>query len=267
MHRHVRAVRPAAPRPKIRWRGQAVTGRPIMGAEPRSATPEGYSLSTQPQPVILNVDDAEAQRYAVARILESAGFTRWHAATGQAALEKVARLPDMVILDVKLPDINGFEVCRRIKANPVTALIPVLHQSAMYVDSRFRVTGLEGGADAYLVHPIEPEELLATVRALLRLRRAERDRRDSETRYRLMFDLNPMPCWVFDLSTQSFIEVNEAAIHTYRYSRDEFLGLKLHDISPDLPKLAQSVQQNWFTRITDGKHVRRDGSMIEVEGS
>jgi PAS domain S-box-containing protein len=224
-------------------------------------------LSTELQPVILNVDDAEAQRYAVARTLEGAGFTVWHAATGQEALEKVARLPDMVILDVKLPDINGFEVCRRIKANPETALIPVLHQSAMYVDSRFRVTGLEGGADAYLVHPIEPEELLATVRALLRLRRAERDRRDSETRYRLMFDLNPMPCWVFDLSTQSFIEVNEAAVHTYRYSRDEFLRLKLHDISPDLSKLAQSVQQNWFTRVTDGKHQRRDGSMIEVEGS
>ena len=224
-------------------------------------------MSEQTKPIILNVDDAEAQRYAVARTLEGAGFTVWQAATGQEGLDKAAQLPDLVILDVKLPDINGFEVCRRLKANPETALIPVLHQSAMYVDSQFRVTGLEGGADAYLIHPIEPEELLATVRALLRLRRAERDRRDSETRYRLMFDLSPMPCWVFDLATQCFVEANAAAIKAYGYSREEFLQLKLADISEDLPQLAEAVRKHWFARSAVSRHRRKDGRWIEVEGS
>ena len=235
--------------------------------EPALASAGRATLSSQTKPVILNVDDAEAQRYAVARTLENAGFTVWHAATGQEGLEKAARLPDLVILDVKLPDINGFEVCRQLKSNPETAQIPVLHQSAMYVDSRFRVTGLESGADAYLIHPIEPEELLATVRALLRLRRAERDRRESEARYRLMFDLSPMPCWVFDLATQRFVEVNEAAIKTYGYLRDQFLNLKLSDICEDLPRLAQAVREHSFARATDSRHRRRDGTTIEVEGS
>ena len=224
-------------------------------------------MSSQTKPVILNVDDAEAQRYAIARTLEGAGFTVWQAATGQEGLEKAAKLPDLVILDVKLPDISGFEVCRRMKSNPETASIPILHQSAMYVESQFRVTGLEGGADAYLVHPIEPEELLATIRALLRLRRAERDSRESEARYRLMFDLSPMPCWVFDVATQRFVEVNEAAIKTYGYSREDFLRLKLAEISEDLPKLAESVKQHRFARSADARHRRRDGRLIAVEGS
>src|SRR5436305_14577956 len=103
-------------------------------------------------PVILNVDDTEAQRYAISRTLESAGFTVWQAASGQEALEQVAKGPDLVILDVKLPDISGFEVCRRMKENPQTAHIPVLHQSATYVGSHAKITGLEGGADAYLIH-------------------------------------------------------------------------------------------------------------------
>ncbi|HLW51695.1 MAG TPA: response regulator [Candidatus Angelobacter sp.] len=224
-------------------------------------------MPDQTKPVILNVDDAEAQRYAVARTLEGAGFTVWQAGTGQEGLEKAAKLPDLIILDIKLPDINGFEVCRRLKANPETASIPVLHQSAMFVDSQFRVTGLEGGADAYLIHPIEPEELLATVRALLRLRRAERDRRESETRYRTMFDLTPMPCWVFDLETQRFVEVNESAIRTYGYSREDFLTLNLGDISEDLPELVQAMRDDLFAGNTSGRHRCRDGNWIEVEGS
>jgi PAS domain S-box-containing protein len=224
-------------------------------------------LPEQAQPVILNVDDAEAQRYAVARTLEGAGFTVWQAGTGKEALALAARLPDLVILDIKLPDINGFEVCRLIKANPATASIPVLHQSAMFVDSKFKVTGLEGGADAYLVHPIEPQELLATVRALLRLRRAERESRESETRYRLMFDLSPMPCWVFDLDTRRFVEVNAAALQTYCYSREDFLRLNLEDISEDLPTLADEVKANRFARSPGSRHRRSNGSLIHVEGS
>ena len=122
---------------------------------------------------ILVVDDDEAKRYAITKILQKVGFAIREAATGAEALRLVADLPDLVILDVKLPDVSGFEVCRRIKADPATASIPVLHLSTTFVDLDDKVQGLEGGADGYLTDVLEPLELIATVRSLLRARRAE----------------------------------------------------------------------------------------------
>jgi len=123
---------------------------------------------------ILHVDDNEANRYATNRMLRHAGFNVIEAATGEAGLQSVAQAkPDLVILDVKLPDIDGFEVCRQIKTNPATTIIPVLHLSASFVESRDKAQGLDGGADAYLAQPVEPIELIATVKSLLRIRRAE----------------------------------------------------------------------------------------------
>src|SRR5262249_53735910 len=107
------------------------------------------------------------------RILQKAGFAVREAGTGVEALRLVAEQPDLVILDINLPDLSGYEVCRRIKENPASAVIPVLHLSASLVESETRSRGLEGGADGYLVYPLEPRELVAQVRALLRIRQAE----------------------------------------------------------------------------------------------
>lgn len=221
------------------------------------------------RPVILNVDDAEAQRYAITRTLQNAGFTVWQAASGEEALQQVAKGPDLVILDVKLPDMSGFEACRRIKENPATASIPVLHQSAAYVDSHARISGLEGGADGYLVHPIEPGELLATVRALLRLCRVERELRESEARYRTIFESSPLPCWLFDIATLRFLAVNGAAVRTYGYSREEFLRLTVNDIRlpEEIPNLMRAVEERAFERVMSTRHRRKDGRVIDVEGS
>lgn len=124
--------------------------------------------------VILNVDDFAAGRYATTRVLKSASFDVREAATGAEALALVIKEhPDLVLLDVNLPDINGFEVCRRIKADPATARIPVLHISASSQDPANRAMGLDSGADQYLIEPVEPEVLVATVKAALRSRRAE----------------------------------------------------------------------------------------------
>ena len=122
--------------------------------------------------LILNVDDTEAVRYAKTHTLRSAGFRVDEAATGSEALRKVAELkPGLVLLDVRLPDISGIEVCRRIKADfPATMVLQV---SASYISAVDRVIGLENGADSYLAQPVEPAELIAAVRALLRISAAE----------------------------------------------------------------------------------------------
>jgi DNA-binding response OmpR family regulator len=122
--------------------------------------------------LILNVDDDEAARYSKSRILRHAGFEVVEAEAGYEALDKAEQLqPIVVILDVKLPDISGLEVCGIIKQRwPQTF---VLQTSATYVTGADRTRGLEGGADSYLIQPIDPGELVAATRALMRLREAE----------------------------------------------------------------------------------------------
>jgi len=127
--------------------------------------------------LLLNVDDNDTMRYVKSRILRQAGFEVIEAATGAEALVAVrARMPALVLLDVKLPDMNGRSICADIKSHAETASIVVLQTSASHVETRHRVASYEAGADGYLVEPIAPEELVAHVRALLRMRQAERER-------------------------------------------------------------------------------------------
>jgi signal transduction histidine kinase len=143
---------------------------------------------------ILTVDDNEALRYSLVRSLRDAGYQVVEASTGAEALARAAELPDLITLDVNLPDMNGFQVCRKIKADPATTHIPILHVSSTFVDPQSRVRGLEGGADAYLAEPIDRAELVATVGALLRLKRAETAARQqaeaAETARRELAQLN-----------------------------------------------------------------------------
>jgi PAS domain S-box-containing protein len=138
--------------------------------------------------VILAVEDPPAQLDTNARLLREEGFEVWEATTGADALEAVKRKPDLVLLDLKLPDMSGLEVCRRIKQDPATASIPVLHLTATYGEGQEPAAALEGGADAYLTHPVEPIVLVATIRALLRAREAEIRARLGTTWWQTTFD-------------------------------------------------------------------------------
>jgi light-regulated signal transduction histidine kinase (bacteriophytochrome) len=131
-------------------------------------------MSDNAPAIILNVDDNDAARYAKTRTLQRAGFEVREAGTGAETLRKITEAqPDLVLLDVKLPDMSGFEVCRQIKTNPATAAVLVVQMSAVFVEKKDLVLGLEGGADGYLTEPVQPEELIATIKAFIRLRRAE----------------------------------------------------------------------------------------------
>ncbi|MEU9505841.1 SpoIIE family protein phosphatase [Micromonospora sp. NPDC048170] len=120
---------------------------------------------------VLVVDDSPTKRYLLVSWLSRAGFTVLEAENGGEALARVGVDPlDLVVLDVRLPDMSGFEVCERIKA--AHPAMPVIHVSAHAVDVVDRAQGLTRGADAYLAEPIEPEELVATSHAVLRYYRA-----------------------------------------------------------------------------------------------
>jgi CheY-like chemotaxis protein len=118
---------------------------------------------------ILVVDDTPSKRYVLASWLRRGGYQVVEASTGGEALEVVGRGGiGLVVLDVRLPDMTGFEVCEQIKSDPMHGAIPVIHVSAAAVHAVDRTQGLERGADAYLVEPIDPDELLATILSVLR---------------------------------------------------------------------------------------------------
>ena len=124
-------------------------------------------------PVVLNVDDYAPARYARSKMLRQSGFEVLEASNGGEALRMLEKKPDVVLLDINMPDMTGLEVCRRIKENPATESIVVLHLSASSIHDSDRIAGLNNGADSYLTEPVQPELLVATIHALLRARKAE----------------------------------------------------------------------------------------------
>jgi PAS domain S-box-containing protein len=145
-------------------------------------------MVAHPLPTILFVDDEPANRKSLACVFRQEGFEVREAATGQEALRLAAEQPDVIILDVNLPDMSGFDVCRRIKAHPATTSIPVVHISAQFIHGVDRVRGLNGGAESCLIKPVEPQEILAEVKTLLRVHQAEEEARAQARQWQTTFD-------------------------------------------------------------------------------
>jgi two-component system, OmpR family, alkaline phosphatase synthesis response regulator PhoP len=129
---------------------------------------------------ILIVEDDPDIAHLVARYLDKAGFTTERAANGRDALQAIAaKPPDLLVLDLMLPQVDGLEICRTVRANSATAGLPIIMLTARAEESE-RIVGLELGADDYLAKPFSPGELVARVRALLR--RAQRANAPPATR-------------------------------------------------------------------------------------
>src|SRR5215207_7155228 len=155
-------------------------------------------MSDRPVVKVLVVDDTLANRWVLMRILEEAGYTVVQGETAADAVRLAAGRPDLIVLDVRLPDGSGFELAGAMKADELTADIPLLLVSASFTSPNERARGLDSGADGYLTHPVEPPVLLATVRALLRGRDAELALRESEARFRTMANAAPVMIWLGD---------------------------------------------------------------------
>ncbi len=183
------------------------------------------------QHVVLVVDDNPATRYSTSRVVRAAGFRTEEAETGTEALEKVERGVSAVVLDVHLPDIDGFEVCRAIRARPETAMLPVVHLSAAFVKNEDRVTGLNAGADGYMIHPVEPAVLVATLQALIRARTAEDRLRRSEQRFRAIYDHAHSGIALVD-SEGRLADANPALLRMLGGARDQLLGRPLTELAP-----------------------------------
>jgi PAS domain S-box-containing protein len=200
----------------------------------------------QPRVTILHIDDTEANRYIISRMLRDAGFDLLEATTGETGLRLLSeKPPDLVILDVKLPDINGFEVCRQIRANPATATTPVLFLSANYVKTEDKAHGLDTGADGYLVQPVERVELLATVKALLRLHEAEASARLLAREWQTTFNaMNDGICLIN--GEQLILRCNRALAEILGQPAQEWAGRSLSQLKQ---RLTGSAETPLFERV------------------
>ncbi|WP_085745469.1 response regulator [Pseudomonas sp. R45(2017)] len=169
---------------------------------------------------LLIVDDNVATRYALRRRLERHGYEVLEAGTGGEGLALIASQSlDALILDVNLPDMSGFDIVRKLRADPATALLPVIHVSAASIQTGDIITGLDAGADAYLIHPVDPDVLLATLRTLLRVRDTENALRESEARFREIFVNISAPIAVLDADLKVH-ECNHAFSQLIQDNRD-----------------------------------------------
>jgi len=169
---------------------------------------------------ILVIDDEPQIRKFLRISLASQGYKVLEAGTGGEGLALIAgEALDALILDVNLPDMSGFDIVRELRADPGTALLPVIHVSAASIQTGDIITGLDAGADAYLIHPVDPDVLLATLRTLLRVRDTENALRESEARFREIFVNVSAPIAVID-ATLKVHECNHAFAQLIQDNRD-----------------------------------------------
>jgi PAS domain S-box-containing protein len=214
------------------------------------------------------VDDNPATLYSTSRVLRAAHFDVSEGTNGEQALKLAFEGVDILLLDVNLPDIHGFEVVRRLRQDPRTICLPVIHVSATFVNERDKVQGLDAGGDGYLTHPVEPPVLVATVNAFLRARRAEDETRKSEAKFRAVFDNAFSGILLLDQDLRS-LEANPAICNLLQRSRQQIVGKPLSSFMP--PGISASPQE--IERELEQQGVwrgafpllRADGNFVHLE--
>ena len=218
---------------------------------------------------VLVVDDNAATRYATSHVLKAVGYGVMTAASGYEALDTAQReRPDLIVLDINLPDIDGFQVCRELRARPETRRTPITYLSATFVDDADKILGVDAGADGYLTHPVEPPVLIATVRALLRARRAEDAVQESEARFKAVFDwaMNGIALLTEDLV---FLDVNPAMSHMLERERGAIVGrhlsvFSLSDRGIDIAGMTAALNETGQWRGT-APLLSASGGHVELE--
>jgi len=248
---------------------------------------------------ILVVDDTPEALRVLAGILQPEGYSVRPANSGELALASIAaQHPDLVLLDIRMPGMDGFEVCRRLKADEATSHIPVIFQSAA-TELAERLEGLRLGAVDYISKPFQREELLARVKTHLELallrgdleqlvkertaqleseiaehKQAEKLLKNNEARYRALFEGVPDALLIADIATGVIRDVNPGACRLFARTRDKLVGVHQATLHP--PRLARETEQSFREHthlVEEGRSgvpfehaiLRADGSEIPIE--
>ena len=217
---------------------------------------------------ILVIEPDKKTLKQVAALLIDAGYVISQAANGEDAISLLHKSdPDLVLLNVQLPDLDGIEVCRKIKQEPSKDIFVILISDNSIDDDR-QAEGLEFGGDGYIVRPVSNRELLARVKAMLRIKQAEIALRLSEERYRKIYEGLPVGYQSLD-QNGCFIDVNQAWLSILGYERDEIIGKWFGDFLAPLQQELFRLRFPKFKQLgevhnVEFEMVRKDGSHITV---
>ena len=194
---------------------------------------------------ILAIDDQRSNLVAVEALLTNLlpGCKVITAQSGIKGIElAIQKQPDTILLDIVMPEMDGYEVCKILKSNKQTSTIPIILASAMKNNRESKVKGLKAGADVFLSKPYSPEELLAQVASMLRIRKAEKALIESEQKYRLLFENMLSGFALHKIITDNtgkpidylFLEVNNGFEKLTGLSREEIINKKVTEVIPGI---------------------------------
>jgi len=235
---------------------------------------------------LLIVDDEIQNRKLLEVLLRPEGYLTLSVASGEEALATIAqRTPDLILLDVMMPGMDGYQVARALKASPATSNIPIIMLTAQ-LDRGAHVAGLNAGAEEFLTKPIDRAELCLRVRNLLRLKtlgdflhnhnlileREVRARTVDLQRFRTAMDATTDAIFLVNRTTMRFIEVNATACNMLGYSREELLQIgPAHIGATTLEELARVydaiIAGSGTSELAEIRLQRKDGSLLLVEGN
>ena len=230
---------------------------------------------------ILAIDDQQDNLTSIKALLKISmpEYTVLTAMSGQEGLEIAAKeQPDTILLDIIMPQMDGYEICKRLKEDETTKHIPVLMLTAIRTDSESRVKGLNMGADAFLSKPIDPVELSAQVNVMLRIKKAEdklrADKKDmesiilertselEESEKQLQSLINAMPDFVcFKDRDGRWLKVNDACIRIFQLEGIEYQGKK----DSELAELNSKLQSSFLTCKESNARAWKENNIIQGE--
>ncbi len=230
-------------------------------------------VAISPTATVLVAEENDGSRVAITRPLQNAGYRVVEAATGAGAL-RLAKLerPDLAILD-GLPDLDGLAITGRLRADPATRSLPILFISRVSEGGTAQARALEGGADAWLPHPPDPEVVVATARALLRVSRAEATLHAHEARTRMLLE-QVQEHAIFLLTPDARVASwNEGVRRALGYDEDEFIGLDARALFTPEDRVAGVPEQELATARATGVAsddrwmLRKDGTRLWASGA
>lgn len=229
------------------------------------------TTSTSNRGRVLIVDDDRKILDLLVDLLELEGYEVLTARDGAEAIDLALSLnPNIVVSDVVMPEVGGFELCRRLKQEPRTANVPVLLISGLITSDAAGIDGLNAGADDYLDLPFRNEELLVKVARLVERHRIQEALKESEERYRSLVELSPDAVVVH--REGKFVYVNPAAVKLWgATSADELINKSIFDVvHPDyhdhVRERVDYIQKFLKpTELAEQKCLRLDGTVADVE--